>query len=1011
MISVIIYGRNDDCGYGMTKRVAISLNAIAHQIDGGTAELLFVDYNTPDHLPTLPELIWDTLTKQARDRLRVLRVRPSAHARFASDTLLPVIESVARNVALRRTNPANCWILSTNTDAVIVPRGSATLLQVVQNLPRGFYGLPRFELPERAWESFVRNDPVSTIALARDWGNEARLREATIGVADVGFDNPGDFQLMRRQDLVVIGGFEEEMRNRAHVDHNIAKRLAKVVGPVRDLSDQLELYHLGHSRSTSSPSGIKVVENDITIFVDAIRSPMAFHSEDSWGLPDVQIDEIRLDVAPGEIVRATCRELMQPLQGKPLETHYTPESFDDLRYDAGHISAYLLDLLSTYSRRTIFAFAGTDSELLRLLSEGLALMGFNRRILVPASCAELVNAAGKSELQVGNDNAAIGAADVLLFAFGLATQSPGDRTRASGDDMAVNEVVANLFEQACRQEQAALDSGKLARMFVTVGMVHTRFEQRFWGRLAGNVSPYTMRLRFGFLAQPRDSSSKGGAQQKPQVLLARKWIRPLLKGDRLSLELQCRLAADAAALRVHLAAMAEDASTLNDSALALARLDELLRPDPRLAGRIFAVPPPTPALSGLARGDAWDDVRFAIEARRFSQVRSGWTWQRARLLTGIARLESSLPDGRVLAVVEHEEMRLLEVLASDWAPVDVVHIHHVAEPQPSTSFSVTNIPRRASVIGFDQLLARQYRLIVAPHESLFCDGISGLGRKLHFLQRALAPNGVLAIASETSLLGPESHMRPTLAVSNQNGFPATCARLFGLELCDGETWGMRSDDLARIGSYRDHESGSWILGLWRGGDLLWPAVWFFRKTGEAREVSLADIDRAFVDLLLGEQIDKLRLGNDARRESGLVRAGNEAGHVVFGPFLRLSAGGYVTKVELSDIKPRAGASKPKIVVEAALGQDIVVQEVIDFASPGGKISTEMNFKVNEGAGPWELRIWADGSIDFAIESCSLERDDVPIASPEKPLGSILRWLKTSPINWTNRADNVKGATS
>ena len=62
MISVIVYGRNDGRGYEMSKRVALSLNAMAAVIDAGSSEIIFADYNTEDHLPTLPELIRDSLT-------------------------------------------------------------------------------------------------------------------------------------------------------------------------------------------------------------------------------------------------------------------------------------------------------------------------------------------------------------------------------------------------------------------------------------------------------------------------------------------------------------------------------------------------------------------------------------------------------------------------------------------------------------------------------------------------------------------------------------------------------------------------------------------------------------------------------------------------------------------------------------------------------------------------------------------------------------------------------------
>jgi hypothetical protein len=52
--------------------------------------------------PPFPEAIQDTLTKRARELLRVLRVRLFIHDRFKSKTLLLALEPIARNVAVGR---------------------------------------------------------------------------------------------------------------------------------------------------------------------------------------------------------------------------------------------------------------------------------------------------------------------------------------------------------------------------------------------------------------------------------------------------------------------------------------------------------------------------------------------------------------------------------------------------------------------------------------------------------------------------------------------------------------------------------------------------------------------------------------------------------------------------------------------------------------------------------------------------------------------------------------------
>ena len=149
MFSVIIYGRNDSHGYNLHKRAAISFNALAEVMSDPDDEILFVDYNTPDDHPTFPEAIQDTLTDKAKKVMRILRVRPEQHAQMGLKTHLVALESQSRNIALRRSNPRNRWILYTNTDMLLVSRDpSQSLSQILGDVPDGFYQIPRFELPE-----------------------------------------------------------------------------------------------------------------------------------------------------------------------------------------------------------------------------------------------------------------------------------------------------------------------------------------------------------------------------------------------------------------------------------------------------------------------------------------------------------------------------------------------------------------------------------------------------------------------------------------------------------------------------------------------------------------------------------------------------------------------------------------------------------------------------------------------------------------------------------------------
>ena len=202
MISVVVYGRNDSHGYNLPKRAAISLNCIAEILTDPHDEILFVDCNTPDDMPTFPEAIADTLTRKAKELIRVFRIRPALFDKYKKGSPLKVLEPLSRNVAMRRSNPLNRWILSTNPDMVFVMRQHGkSLSDTVETLPDGFYGLPRFELPVTIWEGLDRLRPGDTMGKLSKWSRNLHLNEVVCISRVVIFEAPGDFQLMLRDQI------------------------------------------------------------------------------------------------------------------------------------------------------------------------------------------------------------------------------------------------------------------------------------------------------------------------------------------------------------------------------------------------------------------------------------------------------------------------------------------------------------------------------------------------------------------------------------------------------------------------------------------------------------------------------------------------------------------------------------------------------------------------------------------------------------------------------------------
>jgi hypothetical protein len=376
MISVITYGRNDSHGYNLPKRAAISLNCIAELLSDPDDEIIFVDYNTPNDLPTFIEAIYDTLTARTKRLLRVLRARPEMHHRlYGRRTHLAALEPIARNIAIRRSNAGNRWILSTNPDMIFVPRrGTTDLTSAVADLADGHYVLPRFDLPEPLWEGWPRLDPRAVIHACDALGSALHLNEVTVTYPFMRFDSPGDFQLIPRDTLFEVSGFDERMIHGWHVDSNMCRRMATLFGRTESLAERLKGYHCDHTRVPTLVHRLDLkLENDLHEFVWQMEEPVARLQDASWGLPDETIEEV--DFAAGPAARYVTA--VQATLASPQTVDYHGDANDSRNYVAyrsEHVLPYLAAYLTAYPPSTRFLYIGGNRRLFELLRRCLAMM-------------------------------------------------------------------------------------------------------------------------------------------------------------------------------------------------------------------------------------------------------------------------------------------------------------------------------------------------------------------------------------------------------------------------------------------------------------------------------------------------------------------------------------------------------------------------------------------------------------------------------------------------------------
>lgn len=509
MISLILYGRNDNYGYNLHKRAALSLNCMAEVLSGTDDEIIFVDYNTPDDFPTFPEAIQDTLTDKAKRLLRVLRVRPVVHARFHSRSHLLALEPVARNVALRRSNPANRWVLSTNTDMIFVPRRPGEeLTGIATELPDGYWGAPRFELPETLWESLDRRDAAGIIAQINRWGWDYHLNEIVYGGDFIRFDGPGDFQLMPRAALFALHGFHEGMLVGWHVDSNIAKRMQLHYGEIGDLSDRIFAYHCDHTRQVTPAHKREAVENSSEEFVSYVQRPELPEQSESWGCPDDPIEEIRLSRSASVGYVAALQGLLakRPLAA-PLSAFYTPESWSRVGYRPEHVLPFLLDLFASMPRGTRIGWIGLHAQMFALFRDAWRATDGSTPILVPQDRENMVRPDGEAEdVQSIPFDSLVTEADALIFDFIGADGMPLLFER-DGETLGTEWLLCEAFRTATLAEWVRQESGAPPRRFVGINAIHNGFEQIFNETVAIARTPFSVRLRHGFVL-PRSSAEQ-----------------------------------------------------------------------------------------------------------------------------------------------------------------------------------------------------------------------------------------------------------------------------------------------------------------------------------------------------------------------------------------------------------------------------------------------------------------------------------------------------------------------
>jgi hypothetical protein len=656
MISVIVYGRNDAHWSNIHKRAAISLNALAHVLDDRDDEIVFVDYNTSDDLPTFPEAIADTLTDKARGCLRVLRVRPRDHARLSMWTPLPVVEALARNVALRRMSPSNPWVLLTNTDCVIAPLdGARSLTRVVGDLDGEFYCNPRYEVPEVLWGTANRLDPASVLDDFVAWSHRLRLRAVALGHEEAIFDYPGDFQLVASERLRGLSGIDERLLLVGECDIDLAKRLRAQGVSCGTLMDRVDVFHCSHTRGATPSSTARRLTNN-RFDEDWADPGFRWEPGGDWGLAAARVEEVRLGKQGARpFVRALGPILAdEPAEPVPLRPYSLPPVV--LACQTGHVLPYVADLFWTRARQEVVGYVGLNQRMADSLARVLEEMGFD----APLERVSLDD-------PPSNAVARLSKCDALVFDFGVDERD----LDAIPAESALDRLIAMypLLEGVAREERSARDNDPgVSRLHVFIHLELSPFKAAVEADFDLVVAPLMTRITHGRVRDavwrpvgPNDLARTLGraSMSVAEFEATRERLRLLVErgpADKAAFERYALRPPlfQLARLMVERAFEAPDRERLT----AVWKELERRRPIRRLRERSGMTTHGTtrPALSKLASILDWDDPEWGTWARRLRPgvdwdsylIRRDYDWDRAQILYALDRLGQLTPASRIL---------------------------------------------------------------------------------------------------------------------------------------------------------------------------------------------------------------------------------------------------------------------------------------------------------------------------------------------------------------------------
>jgi hypothetical protein len=238
------------------------------------------------------------------------------------------------------------------------------------------------------------------------------------------------------------------------------------------------------------------VENNQAQFVDNVSEPELPVQANSWGCADAEIEEIRLGDASSLGYVSGLRASIKAPMTQVSEIAYIRDTYDKVDYDADHILPYLVDVLASAPKHWNVAWFGFNKQMFEAFRTAWPKLGFTGHILtekhtVPSGAeGAFVVCAGFNEV--------LSKADVFIFDFAAPDGGPlGDA------EMSNRQSLHNLqrrFFSVIKVEQDLSSTGnRFPRRVIAINAIHNRFESLVRGCIEFARSPFSGRLRHGYV--------------------------------------------------------------------------------------------------------------------------------------------------------------------------------------------------------------------------------------------------------------------------------------------------------------------------------------------------------------------------------------------------------------------------------------------------------------------------------------------------------------------------------